>query len=225
VAVSTSWQAMYYPEMWRPLSEFLLALGAGSGTASPAEALAAITRTSTSLGARARGEDYPSVGGALASLCVDARPSGPATRYPWFADREDAKAPYFGRLRTWTGVFCESWKLRDTDNVTGPWRQTTRADILTIGTRYDPATPYSQTRPYTRLFPNGHMLTVEGYGHTILPPNVSVCANDVVTAYLVEGTTPKPGATCQQDLDPFAPAPSSTLRQQAPAPLPPVPFL
>lgn len=61
---------------------------------------------------------------------------------------------------------------------------------MVIGTRYDPATPYSFTRPFADLFPDGRMVTVEGYGYTIL--GKSTCADEAVARYLVRVRTEHP---------------------------------
>lgn len=74
-----------------------------------------------------------------------------------------------------------------------------------IGTRYDPATPYWFTRPYTDLWPDGRMLTVEGYGHTTI--GASTCADAAIATYLVD-LQATDGATCEQDVAPFEQAPA-----------------
>jgi hypothetical protein len=72
--------------------------------------------------------------------------------------------------------------------------------VLVIGTRFDPATPYSATRPYTDRFPDGRMLTLDGWGHTIL--GKSACADAAVAVYLVD-LEATDGATCEPDRRPF----------------------
>jgi hypothetical protein len=51
------------------------------------------------------------------------------------------------------------------------------------------------------LLPNSSLLTVHGWGHVSL--FLSACADATVPQYLIDGTTPAPGAICQQDLVPF----------------------
>ncbi|MEV0284495.1 alpha/beta hydrolase [Kribbella sp. NPDC050820] len=79
--------------------------------------------------------------------------------------------------------------------------------MMVIGTRYDPATPYEATRPYADLFRNASMVTVEGYGHTVL--GKSTCADNLITSYLTTLKSPADGSTCAQDRKPFDPAPAS----------------
>jgi hypothetical protein len=97
---------------------------------------------------------------------------------------------------------CEFWVLEDEDAFTGPWEQTTQAPVLVVGTRFDPATPYRQAKPYRDLFPGGHLLTLEGWGHTSL--GKSRCVDAHVASYLITGLTPADGTVCQPDTVPFA---------------------
>lgn len=207
-AVSITFSALYDPAGWADLSDLLAALSAPSPD--EGRVLGALARTNTVYGEQARGEqppgarrgdDYASVGGNLASLCVDTLASGRLGAYPAIADAYDRFAPYFGRSRLWTGAVCERWSVRDSDAFTGPWQQTTHAKVLVIGTRFDPATPYRQTRPYAALFPRADVLTVNGYGHTALLK--SSCADRAVTRYLLTGATAGRSATCRQDRPPF----------------------
>jgi pimeloyl-ACP methyl ester carboxylesterase len=154
-AVAATFFELYSPAGWPGLADFLAALAAP--VPSPARVAAAAAATRSPLGARIRGEDYPSVGGALASLCVDTAASGRVREYPALIDAYDDVAPYFGRFRGWTPVPCEFWALQDPDAFHGPWQQRTPAPVLVIGTRFDPATPYRQARPYADLFPAGRL--------------------------------------------------------------------
>jgi hypothetical protein len=100
-------------------------------------------------------------------------------------------------------VPCEFWALQDPDAFHGPWQQRTRAPVLVIGTRFDPATPYRQARPYADLFPSGRLLTLDGWGHTAI--GKSACVDAAIAAYLVEGHPPRDGAVCAPDTVPFSP--------------------
>jgi TAP-like protein len=92
--------------------------------------------------------------------------------------------------------------------------------VLVIGTRFDPATPYRQTRPYAELFPDGRVLTVEGWGHTSI--GKSACADIAIAGYLVGGDAPRDGAECAQDVVPFTapPAARGAARPDVPPGLP-----
>ena len=94
------------------------------------------------------------------------------------------------------GVQCEFVPVEDRDAFTGPWDQTTDAPVLVVGTRFDPATPYGFTQPYADRWPDARVLTVEGWGHTII--GKSACADDAVARYLGDLAAPD-GATAAQD--------------------------
>ncbi len=215
IAVLATYLTLYSPVGWPDLADFLAAIAAP--VPSPARVAAAAARTRSPLGARMRGEDYPSVGGGLASVCVDTAASGRVPEYPALIGAYDAEAPYFGRLRGWLGLTCEFWHLRDRDAFRGPWRQHTKAPVLVLGTRFDPATPYRQTRPYADLFPASRMLTLDGWGHTTI--GKSACVDAAIAAYLVAGDPPQDGAVCPSDAVPF-PAPQA---RSLAAPRPDVP--
>lgn len=197
-AVDIAYQGMYEPSGWKNLAKTFASLATAGDDRS---ATRATERIGELVQRQRRGRDYPSLGGSLASTCVDAtHPMSPGG-YPELAGREDAKAPHFGRYRSWVGIQCEQIGVDDPDAYTGPWRQQVDEPVMVIGTRHDPATPYKNTRPYTDAFPNGRMLTLEGWGHTIL--GKSRCADRRVARYLVHRKATD-GATCRPDQRPFA---------------------
>lgn len=200
--IASVFTQLYSPDAWAGLADFLVLLDQGGGTPPPA----LLRRLD-------RAEDaYTSVGSSLATLCVDSRSVLPPAAYPALADREARSAPLFGAFRAWVGVQCAQMGLQDEDAYRGPWTQTTDATVVVIGTRHDPATPYSSTRPFADRFPDARTVTVEGYGHTTL--GVSACSDALVAEYLVEGAAPADGATCDQDRAPFS-APT-TLQETPP---------
>ena len=200
-AVVLAFQGLYDPAQWTDLALSLAYLASG-GEAPLPQAAPELMRN-----AQEPEQDYTSVGSSLSTICVDSPSRLPPVAYAPQADRADRAAPDFGRFRAWVGVQCPSLKIRDTDAYRGPWKQTTQAPVLVIGTRHDPATPYSFTAPFTQRFPGGRMLTVEGYGHTII--GKSRCGDTAVADYLVDGDLPAVGAICDQDVAPFTPAPAA----------------
>jgi pimeloyl-ACP methyl ester carboxylesterase len=204
--VALVFQYLYEPVAWGDLDLTLaqLAVLSGAVEAPPAArrpgALAAPPTLGDLLRRAGYAEDYPSIGGSLASLCVDATTPGRPWRYPDLVDALDAQYPHFGRLRGWVGVQCEFVAAHDEDAFTGPWDQTTQAPVLVIGTRFDPATPYAATQPYADRWPDARVLTVEGWGHATI--GKSTCADAAVARYLVHGEATD-GAVCEQDVVPF----------------------
>jgi hypothetical protein len=57
-----------------------------------------------------------------------------------------------------------------------------------------------------KLLARARLLTVDGYGHTVLL-NPSACASQFESDYFIEGTLPPQGTVCQQDKLPFDPEP------------------
>lgn len=202
-AASTAFQSLYSPATFGDLADFL---------ASASRATRPSTRSAPPRVSLPRVEEYSGVGDALGSACVDSPSRLPASGYAPLAAREERKAPVFGAQRAWIGIQCRFMGLRDDDAYRGPWRQTTRSTVMVIGTRHDPATPYAFTKPYAQRFPSAGTLTVEGYGHTTM--GVSTCAEAAVERYLLRGTAPKPGATCEQSVRPFTTASSDAPRTE-----------
>ena len=50
--------------------------------------------------------------------------------------------------------------------------------------------------------PNSRLLTVRAWGHT--SAGLSLCADEVVTRYVVDGALPPPGTVCPQEVKPFS---------------------
>src|SRR5699024_3261961 len=112
---------------------------------------------------------------------------------------------------------CETIGVQDEDAYTGPWQQTTEANVLVIGTRYDPATGYKFTETYADLWTNSSMLTIEGYGHTTAMTRSS-CADAAIEQYLIDRDATD-GETCTQHVAPFSPAAQKVQPEAIPAAL------
>ncbi len=83
----------------------------------------------------------------------------------------------------------------------GPFDHATSNPVLVVSTRFDPATRYEGAAIVDELLPNSVLLTVNGWGHTT--PFLSACADEAVSQYLLDGTTPAPSTECDQDFNPF----------------------
>jgi len=100
------------------------------------------------------------------------------------------------------GAVCNRWSVRASNRYLGPW-DTPTPPVLVIGNTFDPATPYSSSRRMADELWDGHLLTVDGFGHTQLL-NPSQCAQDYVAAYLIDGDLPPDSARCAQESPPFS---------------------
>lgn len=122
-------------------------------------------------------------------------------RYPAIAAQAFREAPDFGPVVTYGDATCVNWS-RQEDTYTGPFDRWTPTKILVIGNRYDPSTPYVNSLKMTRELRRGHLLTVDGYGHTVLL-NSSACASRRIEDYMIEGRLPRRDLVCEQDVQPF----------------------
>ena len=112
--------------------------------------------------------------------------------------------PFFGGISNSVEAYCRGWGHRGT---TPP--QETRAEgsapILVVGITGDAQTLYSWSQSLAGQLDNGHLLTVEGYGHGAF--NRNTCARTAITGFLVNGTMPDEGTTCAADPQPAASEP------------------
>ena len=209
VAVALIFRELYFAAQWADLADLLVVLGLSPG------ARRTIPPGVAEMLAPRRGEDYRSVGSSVGSTCVDAS-EPPPRAYPAVADAQDRRFPDFGRYRAWVDLTChyfERFGLVDNDAYRGLWRQTTNARVLVLGTRWDPATPYRNTRPYADLFRRASVVTLEGWGHVAI--GQSRCVAEVLSDYLINPSRPRPDATCPTDVVPFAASPVADGRTKA----------
>ena len=109
--------------------------------------------------------------------------------------------PFFGGDSNADEAYCRGWGHRGTTP-----RQETRAEgsapILVVGIKGDIKTLYSWAQSLAGQLDNGHLLTVEGYGHGAFDRNT--CATTAITSFLVNGTMPDEGTACVADPHPAA---------------------
>ena len=139
---------------------------------------------------------------SVAVICND-NPDTGATASEWDeqAAAERKAYPFFGGISNSVEAYCRGWGHRGT---TPP--QETRAEgsapILVVGITGDVQTIYSWSQSLAGQLDNGHLLTVEGYGHGAFDRNT--CARTAITGFLVNGTMPDEGTTCAADPQPAA---------------------
>lgn len=103
---------------------------------------------------------------------------------------------------SWQSLACASWRATAADRYTGPWDRRTANPVLVTNTTHDPATPYIGAVAMARQLGRAGLLTVDGYGHTVLA-NPSACANRYVSRYFIDKALPPAGTSCKQDRVPF----------------------
>ena len=139
---------------------------------------------------------------SAAVICND-YPDTADTVSDWDAQAaaERKTSPFFGGASHGLDAYCRGWGHRA---QTPP--QETHAEgsdpILVIGTTGDSRTLYPWAQSLTDQLDNGHLLTVEGYGHVTFGSNA--CATAAMTDFLVNGTVPAEGTTCAAEPRPAA---------------------
>ncbi len=109
------------------------------------------------------------------------------------AELEEA-APVIGPYMGYGDIGCSTWPYpeqaeRDEIHAAG-------ADpIMVVGTTNDPATPYQWAEALADQLESGFLVTYEGEGHTAYNKG-SDCVNGAVEAFLIDGTVPEDGLTC-----------------------------
>jgi len=197
--VVTALGAMYSPQEWPFLAEFLQQLW---DLAQP-EAAAATLRTLRAHLGGLQQEDYPNfVEGFPGVACSETDNPNNVGAWARAARAQDQQFRYFGRPWTWITSICQPWPGWDADRYAGPWTRRTANPVLVVNPRFDPATPIHGAVTLDRLLPRSRLLTLDGWGHTTLFS--SACIDDHVSRYLLTTQVPPQGTVCQPDVVPFA---------------------
>lgn len=138
-----------------------------------------------------------------AVLCTDGLNPSDAAVWPQRSAAADRRAPYFGRLWSWSSVQCamNTWTARDEDAYAGPFTARTNNPVLVVGNIWDPATNYEGAVTAARLLPNSRLLSSTNWGHTAF--GTSACATGSIERYLLTLALPAPGTVCIGDKQPF----------------------
>ncbi|HEU5157416.1 MAG TPA: alpha/beta hydrolase [Streptosporangiaceae bacterium] len=148
-------------------------------------------------------EKYTGPEQQIAPVCADTPNPRDPRSYAAQAAFAFARSGPFGPFRAWAIEPCATWPVMDADRYTGPWDRPTARPVLVVNITTDPGTPYANGVAMARELHSARLLTVNGYGHTALF-NKSACADAIESAYLIDGTLPPAGATCEQDRQPFS---------------------
>ena len=123
---------------------------------------------------------------------------GAASEWDAQAAAEKKAHPFFGGISNAMEAYCRGWGHH---SKTPP--QVTRAEgsapILVVGITGDVQTIYSWSQSLAGQLDNGHLFTVQGYGHGGAIGN---CATTATIDFLVNGTVPADGATCTAEPKP-----------------------
>jgi len=148
--VVTALGAMYSPQEWPFLAEFLQQLW---DLAQP-EAAAATLRTLRAHLGGLQQEDYPNfVEGFPGVACSETDNPNNVGAWARAARAQDQQFRYFGRPWTWITSICQPWPGWDADRYAGPWTRRTANPVLVVNPRFDPATPIHGAVTLDRLLP------------------------------------------------------------------------
>jgi pimeloyl-ACP methyl ester carboxylesterase len=191
---------MYHPDLWKVLDLVLTRLAAGDGSLARQVADIALGRDENGHfdGLNDRffaiwgvDGDWPNDTHVYARLGRRA-----PERYPHFFANTGFSLLPFGKL-----------PVRPRGIFRGPYRQPAAAPTaLVVGSRHDPATPYSDAVALTRELGNARLLTMDGDGHTAAFNGISACVDVSVLSYLVDLRVPPDGTVCPQSVQAFPPA-------------------
>lgn len=124
--------------------------------------------------------------------------------YPRLAAAADRATPYAGSFWAYDSFGCVFWTARDRDRYTGSFHVTTAHPVLITNLRYDWSTPYENAVDAVGLLPGSRLLTVNGWGHTVLLQSpLNTCTSGYLQRYLLAGTLPAAGAQCGPSVVPF----------------------
>jgi len=170
---------------WEGTGRFLEALIRGGAKGSPAEPPVDDPAPEQALALRCSETPQPRQQGAIQALVERARSrSGP-----------------LGAWVVWGDARCSAWPAAAAP-YHGPWTTPTRSPVLVIGHRFDPVLPFQSSLAMARELSQGQLLSVNGYGHTVLR-NPSACVARHEVTYFLSGVVPPLGTVCNPDAPPF----------------------
>jgi TAP-like protein len=144
---------------------------------------------------RKTGGKYTNETAALYAIgCVDAPSPRTVAGMQAVAARATRAAPHFGASTTWLGLPCAYWPVPAQEKI-APIHAKGAPAIVVVGTRGDPATPYSWAVSLAQQLDSGRLLTYDGDGHTAY--GSSDCVDAAVNDYLLKLTPPPNRTSCK----------------------------
>ncbi|MDO8732516.1 MAG: alpha/beta hydrolase [Actinomycetota bacterium] len=182
--------AMYSTDLWKPLGDAIAQALAGNGTGLMELAWSGAEQ----IGPAKFSSNIQSAYYAID--CWDMPPAPGAAGLSLAAKRWSVAAPVpeFAESMAWSNAPCTSWFAHD-PHLPAPASTSTKAPVLVIGTRFDPATPYEWAQALSSQLPTSTLLTYEGNGHTAYGSG-SKCIDGQVDLYLLQGNMPAKGTSC-----------------------------
>ncbi|MDI3329220.1 MAG: alpha/beta hydrolase [Micrococcus sp.] len=126
--------------------------------------------------------------------CLDGSASADTRALREQAAQLDEASPTLGRFLAYSGLYCAVWPEAPVGEP-APVSAPGAAPIVVIGTTGDTATPYEWARVLADQLESAVLVTWEGQGHTAYG-RAGDCIENAVDAYLIDGTVPEDGLTC-----------------------------
>lgn len=101
-------------------------------------------------------------------------------------------------LRPFADLGCDAL-AESGDDITDSFHGSPDSAMLVVGITGDHATPYPGAQEMVAQLGNARLVTLEGAGHGASFTGRSVCIDEAVSAYLLEGTLPAEGLVCSDD--------------------------
>jgi pimeloyl-ACP methyl ester carboxylesterase len=202
VLVITTLQALYAPDQWPNLAQFLQDVDDAANSRRTVASHRVLQRLQLAGAGASRAPYTQGAEGFFGVWCTDSRQPDRFDAWRRAARAADRRWPYFGRAWNWSSSICARWPGEAHDRYLGPFNRRTAGPVLVIGTRYDPATRYQDAVSTARILRRGRLLTVAGWGHTSLFK--SSCASAAASRYLLSGRLPAAGTVCPVDVVPFS---------------------
>lgn len=135
----------------------------------------------------------------IAVNCLDNRERPSAAEVEAELPTFEKASPIFGEALGWGVLGCTDWP-EPTENPQVEIDAEGSAPIVVIGTTRDPATPYENAEALADQLGDeeGVLLTRDGDGHTAYLSG-NECIKQAVDTYLVDGTVPEDGLTCEDE--------------------------
>ncbi len=190
-AVIALFWSMYSPDFWGTLRSALREARLGQG----GELQWMSNQATNRVGKNRYGSNQNSAFYAISCLDAPATPGRHGLAVAAKAWSKNAAVPELARAMSWGNSPCSFWF----DHLGGKpaaVTSTTTAPIVIVGTRFDPATPYSWAKALHEQLATSSLITFEGDGHTAYGGG-SACVDRAIDKFLLTGTAPARKKTCK----------------------------
>jgi pimeloyl-ACP methyl ester carboxylesterase len=189
-AITALFWSMYSQDFWGILRSALRQAERGQG----GDLQWLSNQATDRIGKNRYGSNQSSAFYAISCLDAPATPGRTGLAAAAKAWSKNAPVPELARAMSWGNAPCSFWFDHLGGNPAAA-TSTTTAPIVVVGTRFDPATPYSWAIALHEQLPTSSLITFEGDGHTAYGVG-SVCVDHAIDEFLLTGIPPASGTTC-----------------------------